>query len=142
MELNIEKKKNPAEPDWNITVLLTEAERQKLLELLSLDTDKALKTFKNEEEFQIAQAADGEFTAILTVYPYPDMDEFYTPKDNGYGVVAVMHKDYEFEREARIGAREREILEKNRMATFDYPYYYTITDSKTKNVGYGRLCVR
>ena len=38
MELNIEKKKNPAEPDWNITVSLTKAERQKLLELLSLDT--------------------------------------------------------------------------------------------------------
>ena len=142
MELSIEKKKNQAEPDWNITVLLTEAERQKLLELLSLDTDKALKTFKNEEEFQIAQATDGEFTAILTVYPYPDMDEFYTPKDNGYGVIAVMHKDYEFEREARIGARELEILEKNRMVPFDYPYYYTITASKTKNVGYGRLCIR
>lgn len=142
MELSIEKKKNQAEPDWNITVLLTEAERQKLLELLSLDTDKALKTFKDEEEFQIAQAADGEFTAILTVYPYPDMDEFYTPKDNGYGVIAVMHKDYEFEREARIGARELEILEKNRMVPFDYPYYYTITASKTKNVGYGRLCIR
>lgn len=142
MELNIEKKKNPAEPDWNITVSLTKAERQKLLELLSLDTDKALKTFKTEKEFQIAQATDGEFTAILTVYPYPDTDEFYTPKDNGYGVVAVMHKDYEFEREARIGAREREILEKNRMATFDYPYYYTITDSVKNDVGYGRLCVR
>ena len=113
-----------------------------MLEQLSLDTDKALKIFKNEEEFQIAQVTDGEFTAILTAYPYPDMDEFYTPKDNGYGAVAVMHKDYEFERKVRIGAREREFLKKSRMEPFDYPYYYTITDSITKDVGYGRLCIR
>ena len=142
MEFKIEKPEVYTEQDWKITVELTKEERQMLQKLLSIDTDEALKTFKNEDEFQIAKATDGEFTAILTVYPYPDLDQIHTPKDNGYGVVAILHKDYEFEKDHRICGREREKMEKYGIATFDYPCAYTITNLITKEVEYGRLCVR
>ena len=130
MEFKIEKPEVYTEQDWKITVELTKEERQMLQKLLSIDTDEALKTFKNEDEFQIAKATDGEFTAI------------HTPKDNGYGVVAILHKDYEFEKDHRICGREREKMEKYGIATFDYPCAYTITNLITKEVEYGWLCVR
>ena len=142
MKLKIEKTKSFAEAEWKITVALAKEERQTLQKLLSIDTDAALQTFKNGDEFQIAQATDGEFTAILTVYPYPDLDQIYTPQDNGYGVVAILHKDYEFEKEYRICKRECEMMEKNSMAIFDYPYAYTITNLITNEVEYGRLSIR
>lgn len=116
-------------------VSLTKEERQKMLELLSLGTDKALKTKKN---FRLHNPLIKNLQNPYGI-SYLDLDELYTPKDNGYGIVVVMNKDYEFERESRIGTREREILEKNRMALFDYPYYYTVTNSITKNVGYGTV---
>lgn len=142
MKFTMDKTKTHTGAEWKINIALSKEERQKLLKLLSMDTDEALKTFINEDEVQIAQATDGEFTAILTVYPYPDLNQFYTPKDNGYGVVAILHKDYEFEKDYRICGRERERMEKYGAATFEYPCAYTITNLITNEVEYGRLCVR
>ena len=52
------------------------------------------------------------------MYPYPDLNEFYTLKDNCYAVIPVTHKDFEFETDSRLDERERELLEKDIITSF------------------------
>ena len=112
--------------DWNIMVSLTKEERQKMLKLLSLGTDKALKTKKN---FRLHNPLIKNLQNPYGI-SYLDLDELYTPKDNGYGIVVVMNKDYEFETESRLDERVRELLEKDIMSTFEVPFYYVIKNKR------------
>ena len=107
-----------------------------------MDTVKALTVFKGENEVQLAKDSQKESVVILTMYPYPDLHEFYTLKDNCYAVIPVMHKDYEFETESRLADRERELLEKDIVTTFEVPFYYEIKNKRTKAIEYGALHIR
>ena len=130
------------EAQWSVDVFLSKSERQQLLMYLSMDTAKALTVFKDEDEVQLAKDAQKDSAVILTMYPYPDLHECYTLKDNCYAVIPVMHKDYEFETESRLGERERELLEKDIMTTFEVPFYYEIKNKRTKAIEYGALHIR
>ena len=133
---------NDNEAQWSVDVFLSKSERQQLLMYLSMDTAKALTVFKGENEVQLAKDAQKDSAVILTMYPYPDLHECYTLKDNCYAVIPVTHKDFEFETESRLGERERELLEKDIMATFEIPFYYEIKNKKTKDIEYGALHIR
>ena len=133
---------NNNETQWVIDVFLSKSERQQLLMYLSMDTAKALTVFKDEDEVQLAKDSQKDSAVILTMYPYPDLHECYTLKDNCYAVIPVMHKDFEFETESRLGGRERELLEKDIMATFEIAYYYEIKSKRTKAIEYGALHIR
>ena len=125
-----------------VDVFLSKSERQQLLMYLSMDTAKALTVFKGENEVQLAKDSQKESVVILTMYPYPDLHECYTLKDNCYAVIPVMHKDFEFETESRLDERERELLEKDIMATFEMPFYYEIKSKRTNEIEYGTLNIR
>ena len=125
--------------EWEVDVFLSKSERQQLLMYLSMDTNETLKHFQDENEVQLAEDAQEDFNVILTMYPYPDLNEFFTLKDNCYAVIPVMHKDFEFETESRLDERVRELLESNIMATIKVPYYYEITNKATKEIEYGAL---
>ena len=133
---------NNNETQWMVDVFLSKSERQQLLMYLSMDTAKALTVFKDEDEVQLAKDSQKESVVILTMYSYPDLHEFYTLKDNCYAVIPVTHNDFEFETESRLGERERELLEKDIMATFEIPFYYEIKNKKTKDIEYGALHIR
>ena len=133
---------NNNETQWVVDVFLSKRERQQLLTYLSMDTVKALTVFKGENEVQLAKDAQKDSVVILTTYPYPDLHEFYTLKDNCYAVIPVMHKDYEFETESRLADRERELLEKDIMTTFEVPFYYEIQNLRNKEIEYGTLRIR
>ena len=133
---------NNNEAQWMVDVFLSKSERQQLLMYLSMDTAKALTVFKDEDEVQLAKDSQKESVVILTMYSYPDLHEFYTLKDNCYAVIPVTHNDFEFETESRLGERERELLEKDIMATFEIPFYYEIKNKKTKDIEYGALHIR
>ena len=133
---------NNNETQWSVDVFLSKSERQQLLMHLSMDTAKALTVFKGEKEVQLAKDAQKDSAVILTMYPYPDLHECYTLKDNCYAVIPVMHKDYEFETESRLADRERELLEKDIMTTFEVPFYYEIKNKRTKEIEYGTLHIR
>ena len=130
---------NDNEAQWSVDVFLSKSERQQLLMHLSMDTAKALTVFKGEKEVQLAKDAQKDSAVILTMYPYPDLHECYTLKDNCYAVIPVMHKDYEFETESRLDERERELLEKDIMTTFEMPFYYEIKNKRTNEIEYGTL---
>ena len=130
---------NNNEAQWMVDVFLSKSERQQLLMYLSMDTAKALTVFKGENEVQLAKDAQKDSAVILTMYPYPDLHECYTLKDNCYAVIPVMHKDYEFETESRLDERERELLEKDIMTTFEMPFYYEIKNKRTNEIEYGTL---
>ena len=133
---------NDNEAQWSVDVFLSKRERQQLLMYLSMDTAKALTVFKGEKEVQLAKDAQKDSAVILTMYPYPDLHECYTLKDNCYAVIPVMHKDYEFETESRLDERERELLEKDIMTTFEVPFYYEIKSKRTNEIEYGTLHIR
>lgn len=133
---------NGNETQWVVDVFLSKRERQQLLTYLSMDTVKALTVFKGENEVQLAKDAQKDSAVILTMYPYPDLNEFYTLKDNCYAVIPVMHKDFEFETESRLADRERELLEKDIMTTFEVPFYYEIKNKRTNEIEYGTLHIR
>ena len=133
---------NNNEAQWMVDVFLSKSERQQLLMYLSMDTAKALTVFKGENEVQLAKDAQKDSAVIITMYPYPDLHECYTLKDNCYAVIPVMHKDYEFDTESRLGERERELLEKDIMTTFEVPFYYEIKNKRTKAIEYGALHIR
>ena len=133
---------NNNETQWVVDVFLSKSERQQLLMYLSMDTAKALTVFKDEDEVQLAKDSQKESVVILTMYPYPDLHECNTLKDNCYAVIPVTHKDYEFETESRLGERERELLEKDIMATFKIPFYYEIKSKRTNEIEYGTLHIR
>ena len=133
---------NNNEAQWSVDVFLSKSERQQLLMYLSMDTAKALTVFKDEDEVQLAKDSQKESVVILTMYPYPDLNECYTVKDNCYAVIPVMHKDYEFETESRLDERERELLEKDIMTTFEVPFYYEIKSKRTNEIEYGTLRIR
>ena len=133
---------NNNEAQWSVDVFLSKSERQQLLMYLSMDTAKALTVFKDEDEVQLAKDAQKDSAVILTMYPYPDLNGFYTVKDNCYAVIPVMHKDYEFETESRLDERERELLEKDIMTTFEVPFYYEIKSKRTNEIEYGTLRIR
>lgn len=133
---------NNNEAQWMVDVFLSKSERQQLLMYLSMDTAKALTVFKDEDEVQLAKDSQKESVVILTMYPYPDLHECYTLKDNCYAVIPVMHKDFEFETESRLDERERELLEKDIMATFEMPFYYEIKSKRTNEIEYGTLNIR
>ena len=133
---------NNNETQWVVDVFLSKRERQQLLTYLSMDTVKALTVFQGENEVQLAKDAQKDSVVILTMYPYPDLNGFYTVKDNCYAVIPVMHKDFEFETESRLDERERELLEKNIMTTFEVPFYYEIQNLRNKEIEYGTLRIR
>ena len=133
---------NNNETQWVVDVFLSKSERQQLLTYLSMDTAKALTVFKDEDEVQLAKDAQKDSAVTLTMYPYPDLHECYTLKDNCYAVIPVTHKDFEFETESRLDKRERELLEKDIMATFEMPFYYEIKNKRTKDIEYGALHIR
>ena len=133
---------NNNEAQWSVDVFLSKSERQQLLMYLFMDTAKALTVFKGENEVQLAKDAQKDSAVILTMYPYPDLHECYTLKDNCYAVIPVMHKDFEFETESRLDERERELLEKDIMATFEMPFYYEIKNKRTNEIEYGTLRIR
>ena len=133
---------NKSETQWAVDVFLSRRERQQLLMYLSMDTAKALTVFKDEDEVQLAKDAQKDSAVILTMYPYPDLHECYTLKDNCYAVIHVMHKDFEFETESRLDERERELLEKDIMTTFEVPFYYEIKNKRTNEIEYGTLHIR
>lgn len=133
---------NGNETQWVVDVFLSKSERQQLLMYLSMDTAKALTVFKDEDEVQLAKDAQKDSDVTLTMYPYPDLHECYTLKDNCYAVIPVTHKDFEFETESRLDKRERELLEKDIMATFEMPFYYEIKNKRTKDIEYGALHIR
>ena len=130
---------NNNEAQWSVDVFLSKSERQQLLMYLSMDTAKALTVFKDEDEVQLAKDAQKDSAVTLTMYPYPDLHECYTLKDNCYAVIPVTHKDFEFETESRLDERERELLEKDIMATFEMPFYYEIKSKRTNEIEYGTL---
>ena len=133
---------NNNETQWVVDVFLSKRERQQLLTYLSMDTVKALTVFQGENEVQLAQDVQKDSAVILTMYPYPDLNGCYTVKDNCYAVIPVMHKDFEFETESRLDERERELLEKDIMTTFEVPFYYEIKNKRTKAIEYGALHIR
>ena len=133
---------NNNETQWVIDVFLSKRERHQLLMYLSMDTAKALTVFKDEDEVQLAKDAQKDSAVILSMYPYPDLHECNTLKDNCYAVIPVTHKDFEFETESRLGERERELLEKDIMATFKIPFYYEIKSKRTNEIEYGALHIR
>lgn len=133
---------NNNEAQWVVEVFLSKRERQQLLTYLSMDTAEALIVFKDENEVQLAKETQKDSAVILTMYPYPDLNEFYTLKDNCYAVIAVTHKDFEFETETRLAETERELLEKDIMATFEVPFYYDIVNKRTNEIEYGTLRIR
>lgn len=133
---------NNNETQWVIDVFLSKRERHQLLMYLSMDTAKALTVFKGEDEVQLAKDAQKDSAVILSMYPYPDLHECNTLKDNCYAVIPVTHKDFEFETESRLGERERELLEKDIMATFKIPFYYEIKSKRTNEIEYGALHIR
>ena len=133
---------NNNETQWVVDVFLSKSERQQLLMYLSMDTAKALTVFKGENEVQLAKDSQKDTAVILTMYPYPDLHEFYTLKDNCYAVIPVTHKDFEFETESRLDERERELLEKDIMTTFEVPFYYEIKSKRTNEIEYGTLRIR
>ena len=133
---------NNNEAQWSVDVFLSKSERQQLLMYLSMDTVEALKVFKDEDEVQLAKDAQKDSVVILTMYPYPDLNVCYTVKDNCYAVIPVMHKDFEFETESRLDERERELLEKDIMTTFEVPFYYEIKSKRTNEIEYGTLHIR
>ena len=133
---------NNNEAQWSVDVFLSKSERQQLLMYLSMDTAKALTVFKDEDEVQLAKDAQKDSAVILTMYLYPDLHECNTLKDNCYAVISVTHKDYEFETESRLDERERELLEKDIMATFEMPFYYEIKSKRTNEIEYGTLRIR
>ena len=133
---------NNNETQWVVDVFLSKRERQQLLTYLSMDTVKALTVFKGENEVQLAKDSQKDSAVILTMYPYPDLRECNTLKDNCYAVIPVMHKDYEFETESRLAERERKLLEKDIMTTFEMPFYYEIKNKRTKAIEYGVLHIR
>ena len=133
---------NDNEAQWSVDVFLSRRERKQLLTYLTMDTAKALTVFKDEDEVQLAKDSQKESVVILTMYPYPDLNEFYTVKDNCYAVIPVMHKDFEFETESRLDERERELLEKDIMATFEVPFYYKIKNKRTNEIEYGTLRIK
>ena len=130
---------NNNEAQWSVDVFLSKSERQQLLMYLSMDTAKALTVFKDEDEVQLAKDAQKDSAVILTMYPYPDLRECNTLKDNCYAVIPVTHKDYEFETESRLAERERELLEKDIMTTFEMSFYYEIKSKRTNEIEYGTL---
>lgn len=130
---------NNNEAQWMVDVFLSKSERQQLLMYLSMDTAKALTVFKDEDEVQLAKDSQKDSAVILTMYPYPDLNVCYTVKDNCYAVIPVTHKDFEFETESRLDERERELLEKDIMATFEMPFYYEIKSKRTNEIEYGTL---
>ena len=83
---------NNNEAQWSVDVFLSKSERQQLLMYLSMDTAKALTVFKDEDEAQLAKDSQKDSAVILTMYPYPDLHECYTLKDNCYAVIPVMHR--------------------------------------------------
>ena len=133
---------NNNEAQWSVDVFLSKSERQQLLMYLSMDTAKALTVFKGENEVQLAKDSQKDTAVILTMYPYPDLHECNTLKDNCYAAIPVTHKDFEFETESRLGERERELLEKDIMTTFEVPFYYEIKNKRTKAIEYGALHIR
>ena len=133
---------NNNEAQWSVDVFLSKSERQQLLMYLSMDTAKALTVFKGENEVQLAKDSQKDSAVILTMYPYPDLNVCYTVKDNCYAVIPVAHKDYEFETESRLDERERELLEKDIMTTFEMPFYYEIKNKRTNEIEYGTLHIR
>ena len=133
---------NNNEAQWSVDVFLSKSERQQLLMYLSMDTAKALTVFKGEKEVQLSKDSQKDSAVILSMYPYPDLHECYTLKDNCYAVIPVMHKDFEFETESRLDERERELLEKDIMATFEIPFYYEIKSKRTNEIEYGTLHIR
>ena len=133
---------NNNETQWSVDVFLSKRERQQLLTYLSMDTVKALTVFQGENEVQLAKDAQKDSAVILTMYPYPDLHECYTLKDNCYAVIPVMHKDYEFETESSLDERERELLEKDIMTTFEVPFYYEIKSKRTNEIEYGTLRIQ
>ena len=133
---------NNNEAQWSVDVFLSKSERQQLLMYLSMDTAKALTVFKGENEVQLAKDSQKESVVILTMYPYPDLHECYTLKDNCYAVIPVMHKDFEFETESRLDERKRELLEKDIMTTFKIPFYYEIKSKRTNEIEYGALHIQ
>ena len=133
---------NNNETQWVVDVFLSKRERQQLLTYLSMDTVKALTVFQGENEVQLAKDAQKDSVVILTMYPYPDLNVCYTVKDNCYAVIPVAHKDYEFETETRLDERERELLEKDIMTTFEVPFYYEIKNKRTNEIEYGTLRIR
>ena len=130
---------NNNETQWVVDVFLSKRERQQLLTYLSMDTVKALTVFQGENEVQLAKDAQKDSVVILTMYPYPDLNVCYTVKDNCYAVIPVAHKDYEFETETRLDERERELLEKDIMTTFEMSFYYEIKSKRTNEIEYGTL---
>lgn len=130
---------NNNETQWVVDVFLSKSERQQLLMYLSMDTAKALTVFKGENEVQLAKDSQKDTAVILTMYPYPDLHECNTLKDNCYAVIPVTHTDFEFETESRLDERERELLEKNIMETFEMPFYYEIKSKRTNEIEYGTL---
>ena len=133
---------NNYEAQWMVDVFLSKRERQQLLTYLSMDTAKALTVFKGENEVQLAKDSQKDSAVILAMYPYPDLNECYTLKDNCYAVIPVTHKDFEFETESSLDERERELLEKDIMTTFEVPFYYEIKNKRTKEIEYGTLHIR
>ena len=133
---------NDNEAQWSVDVFLSRRERKQLLTYLTMDTAKALTVFKDEDEVQLAKDSQKDSAVILTMYPYPDLHECYTLKDNCYAVIPVTHKDYEFETESRLGERERELLEKDIMTTFEVPFYYEIKSKRTNEIEYGTLHIQ
>ena len=133
---------NNNEAQWSVDVFLSKSERQQLLMYLSMDTAKALTVFKGEKEVQLSKDSQKDSAVILSMYPYPDLHECYTLKDNCYAVIPVMHKDYEFETESRLDERERELLEKDIMTTIEVPFYYEIKNKRTNEIEYGTLRIQ
>ena len=133
---------NDNEAQWSVDVFLSKRERQQLLMYLSMDTAKALTVFKDEDEVQLAKDSQKDTAVILTMYPYPDLRECNTLKDNCYAVIPVTHNDFEFETESRLDERERELLEKDIMTTFEVPFYYEIKSKRTNEIEYGTLHIR
>lgn len=133
---------NNNETQWTVDVFLSKSERQQLLLYLSMDTVEALTVFKGENEIQLAKDEQKDSAVILTMYPYPDLKECNTLKDNCYAVIPVTHKDYEFKTESRLDERERELLEKDIMTTIEVPFYYEIKNKRTKDIEYGTLLIQ
>ena len=133
---------NNNEAQWSVDVFLSKSERQQLLMYLSMDTAKALTVFKGEKEVQLSKDSQKDSAVILTMYPFPDLRECNTLKDNCYAVIPVMHKDFEFETESRLDERKRELLEKDIMTTFEVPFYYEKKNKRTNEIEYGTLRIR
>ena len=133
---------NDNEAQWSVDVFLSRRERKQLLTYLTMDTVKALTVFKDEDEVQLAKDSQKDTAVILTMYPYPDLHECNTLKDNCYAVIPVTHKDFEFETESRLDERERELLEKDIMTTFEIPFYYEIKSKRTNEIESGTLHIR